>query len=76
MVYTRMVSLAAFRYVQDNILILTLEEDKLKGIIEEIGAQFSGKVIPQCTHLVTTVREVENTGSKGMLHLILPDCLN
>lgn len=31
-----------------------------------MGARFSAKVTPQCTHLITTIREVENNGSKGM----------
>lgn len=43
--------------------------EELKRIIEEMGARFCRKVTRGCTHLITTAREVDNNGSKGMVPL-------
>lgn len=46
--------------------------EELKTIIEEMGARFCRKVTRECTHLITTAREVDNNGSKGMVPSKIP----
>lgn len=37
----------------------------LKKIVEDNGGSFSSKVTDECTHLVSTQKEVDNNGTKS-----------
>ncbi|KAL2010392.1 hypothetical protein VTN00DRAFT_6199 [Thermoascus crustaceus] len=46
----------------------------LKAIVEQYGGTFSAKVTDDCTHLVSTQREVENGGTKNKQAANVANC--